>query len=127
MNNGDVAILNCTDGDTRISFDSADEGEVERARAVVEDMLRRGYCISVVVEGKMERAIGFDAAKGEYIVSAPAPAEPHEHGAGERPKREKRRVPAKGTKAYAVGQTAGGGFGFYAHGIRREQLAERRP
>lgn len=112
MQAGELAILNCTDGDTRISFNSNDPDEVERARAVVEDMLRRGYCISVVVGDKMERAVDFDPSKDEYIVEKSTPKQ-HAKPESETPskKRSIHRRSAKEHGAVSVGMTAGGGIG----------------
>jgi hypothetical protein len=139
MTGGEVAILNCTDGDTRISFDSANPEEVERAKAVVEDMLKRGYCIAVVVGDKMERVTGFDPEKSEYIVEKrvsalpPLPASepiqdfppsgaPEAPPPGRKAKGSKGRVPAKDAKAVAVGRTAGGGLGGHFFPVRLTDL-----
>lgn len=128
MNAGTLAILNCSTGDTRISFDSADEGEIERAKTIVEDMLRRGYMISVDVGGKMQRATGFDPKAGEYIVenAGPRPVDPP----AERPKKrgsyKKTRVPASSARAIAVGQTAGGGIGRPHFPARLDELTREK-
>lgn len=131
---GVVAILNCSTGDTRISFNSNDPAEVERAKAVVEDMLKRGYCLAVVVGDKMERAVGFDPAKSEYIVEssvAPLPSLPPEglpEPDGAKSKRGRRgshltRRSAKEHGVVAVGQTAGGGLGCRHFPLRKDAIA----
>lgn len=132
---GVVAILNCSTGDTRISFNSNDPAEVERAKAVVEDMLKRGYCLAVVVGDKMERAVGFDSAKSEYIVEsaeAPRPPLPPEgvpEPADAKPKRGRRgshltRRSAKEHGVIAVGQTAGGGLACRHFPLRRSEVVQ---
>lgn len=140
MSPGTCAILNCTDGDTRISFNSDDPGEVERAKMIVEDMLRRGFCIAVTVGEKMERAIGFDAKAGEYIVTDSGPkANPTTmedplgeckdivlHEAKGRKGNGHQRIPAKSARATAVGRTAGGALGFFHFGVTREMIAAAR-
>jgi len=110
---GSLAILNCTTGDTRVTFDSNKPAEVERAKAIVEDMLKRGYIISVVVGDKMERAVGFDAEKGDYLVKDSTPADPDADPKPPVKKATKKvvRRNAKSHAAVAVGPTAGGGLG----------------
>ncbi|HYE70631.1 MAG TPA: hypothetical protein VD932_03815 [Aquabacterium sp.] len=73
MSTGQLGILNVGAGDTKISFDPSKPAEVERACAVVMDMIRRGYAIMVQVgerDGKplYMRAESFDPATAEYIV-----------------------------------------------------------
>ncbi len=50
-----LSVLTIGDGDMRLSFDSDDKAEMERAQDVVEDMLKRSYQIFVEVDGKLER------------------------------------------------------------------------
>ncbi len=130
MTCGTLAILNCTTGDTRISFDSNSPEEVERAKAVVEDMLKRGYCIAVIVGGRMERAVGFDPKTNEYIVQdrgEPLKKEgdgvhlndPKMKSRGRRASTT-RKVKASDTSAISVGPTAGGGLCGHAFGLRSE-------
>lgn len=138
MKPGDVAILNCTDGDTRISFDPRKRSEVERAKIIVADMLKRGFLLGVMVDGRMERVLAFDEQHCEYIVTDYQPVEqvgppaegvvPPEDAAqvhAPRPSRGRKRVSAKSARVIAVGPTAGGGPGVYAHGIRRAMLERR--
>lgn len=102
-----IAVLNCGAGDTKFTFDSNSPEEVDRARDIVTDMLRRGYCVAINVGGKMERVTGFDPKANEYEIKT------SESAAGEaKPKRGRgrSRVPASGTSGVAVGRTAGGGL-----------------
>ena len=138
MKPGDVAILNCTDGDTRISFDPRKRSEVERAKIIVADMLKRGFLLGVMVDGRMERVLAFDEAHCEYIVTdyqppqesgPPAegvlPPEDIARAQAPRPSRGRKRVSATSARVIAVGPTAGGGPGVYAHGVRRSMLERR--
>jgi len=115
VNNGEVAILNCAEGDTRLTFDSNDESEVRRAREIVTDMLRRGYTISLLVDGepkKMEKVTGFDPEADEYVISSPRGGS----------KKAASRVSAKGRRAIAVAPTAGGGLACHSLPITRDML-----
>lgn len=102
-------VLNCTDGDTKLTFDTSSPIEVDKARRVITDMLRRGYSIFVEVEGTTKRVMEFDAARGEYLVSwgPEDPAEAPADSAIPTP-RGRRRVKAAGSSATSVALTAGG-------------------
>lgn len=119
---GDLAILNVAAGDTKLSFDPSNPGEVERASAIVKDMLRRGFAILIEVgrddNGPLyRRALDFDPATAEYIIAGspetmetanvkePASAPTRGRKAKSPPRQ---RVPAAATSAVAVGRTAGG-------------------
>jgi len=129
---GEVAILNCTTGDTKISFDPAAPAEVARARSIVQDMLRRGYCLAVMVEGRMERVVEFDPKTCEYIVQSTAPTEEPTTALARRPGGRKKGTPnrkrysASGHSVVAVGQTAGGGLGCRTFDPAVEQLRDCR-
>lgn len=112
---GELSVLNCTAGDIKVSFNSSDPQEVERARRIVEDMLRRGYILFVEVKGKLRKATGFDPKTDEYILAdgplygAPPMDEPTPEVSHE-PKRRGRppRASAKSTRATGVPPTSGG-------------------
>lgn len=114
-----IAVLNCGAGDTKFTFDSNAPDEVDRARDIVTDMLRRGYCISINVGGKMERVTAFDPKTDEYEIKTTEPAADEGKPKG-KPGRKK--VPAKGTSGVAVGRTAGGGLCGRAFPVRRGDL-----
>lgn len=120
MSNGEVSVLNVRAGDLRFSFSSDDPIEVERARRVVEDMLRRGYALFIAVDGQLRKVQRFDPSTDTYIIAngplyagdreaaeaptAETPAEP-------KPRRGRpptRSVPARSTRATGVAPTAGG-------------------
>jgi hypothetical protein len=66
---GTLKILSVGQGDIKITFDRNDIQEQIRAKRMVEEMLRRGYCLLVEQAGKMSRAVGFDPDTYEYIVA----------------------------------------------------------
>jgi len=108
-----IDVLSIGHGDIHIRFDEKDVLEVERAKRIIEDMIRRGYSLFVHGKGKaLVRVQKFDAKKGFYIIAAGAlEAEP-----AQSPElRPRRGRPAKTesvhmgrVKATIVGRSAGG-------------------
>ena len=114
---GSLSVLNCGAGDLKFRFDANDPDEVEKAKKVIEDMLKRGYTILVEVDGEWRRATGFDPAKNCYLVTEPPPeqpvaVDPAQTAPPPPPKKrgrpKKREVPAATVRATAVAPTAGG-------------------
>ena len=111
---GTVAILNVGAGDTKLSFDREKPEEVKRARAVVLDMLKRGFAILVEVDTKdgkpiYQRAVEFDPKTDEYIIiGVPEDAEMQKAPAPRPGRKAKRRIKAGSTDAIAVARSAGG-------------------
>ncbi len=66
---GQLEILNVGEGDVKITFDTNDCADAIRAKRIITDMLRRGYALLVEVDGKFQRALEFDDARGEYIIA----------------------------------------------------------
>lgn len=95
---GYLDVLSIGRGHLRVTFDGEDEGEVERAKGIIEDMLKRGYTILVEEGTELRKVEAFDAATCEYVVR-----EPERRGKG-----RKRRVPMRKVKATGIGRTAGG-------------------
>ena len=110
---GQLEVLSVGHGHIRIKFDKDDAVEIERARRIIADMLRRGYVLLVEHDGKMQRVRRFDIKTDEYIVAdgplyaAEVASEPTEQPRRGRKSREKR-VPLKKGKATGVAPTAGG-------------------
>ncbi len=113
----ELAILNVSQGDTKLSFDPKKPEEVKRASAVVTDMLKRGFAIMVEVGSNdrgplYQRIKEFDPETAEYIiVGAPEEAKDHVKPAAaprRRASRKESRLPAAKHKAVAVAPTAGG-------------------
>ena len=97
MHNRDAAlpgidILNTGYGDFELRFDPDSPADVEKAKQTITDMLKQGYAIFVMHDGKTKRVRKFDADKNVYIIGS-TPAE---------------EVPIAETKATAVGRSAGG-------------------
>ncbi len=119
---GSLSVLNVGAGDLEFRFDRGSKAEVERAKKVVTDMLKRGYVIFAEVNGTLHKVVAFDATAGRYIIAdgapdpepaaEPGPAPPAEATAPRRrgrPKGSKNKsVPMESVKATAIGPTAGG-------------------
>lgn len=116
--NGSLSVLNCGAGDLKITFDKDDPRDVERARRVIGDMLKRGYSLFVQEDGKWVKAVSFDPATDSYQIVADAgdPAHvdhepddasspPAKRGRGRPPLKA---LPMKKTRAMAVAPTGGG-------------------
>lgn len=116
MEAGFLDVLNVGAGHLTFRFDRK-KGEEEKAKAkkVINDMLRRGYMIFVLVDGEQKRVRAFDDAHEEYILEEPDDGPPEEvvpdaampaRKRG-RPKGSKR-VAMTAAKATGIGPTAGG-------------------
>lgn len=132
---GELSVLNVGEGDIRVNFNSADPLEVERARRIIADMLRRGYVLFVDEgDGQLKRAVDFDPATDTYIVAdladsqaAPPPPTPTKESQSnnvtedktppgkettgkKKPRKKTTRKPVKASDSTAVGvaPTAGG-------------------
>lgn len=117
--NGMLDVLNVGTGHLTFRFDKGHEDEVEKAKKVIADMLKRGYMIFVKVDGEQKRVRAFDPLHEEYIVEEPevipepeqiaAPAVPQRRGRGRPPgSKNAARVPMRRTVATGIGPTAGG-------------------
>jgi hypothetical protein len=120
-----LAILNVGEGDTKVTFEKDKPEELERAKSVVNDMLKRGYAILVHAGEKdgvpiYYRATAFDENTLEYIVAGVPEVPPNQVGDDEevepapKPKgrykggsRKAARLPAT-NRAVGVARTAGG-------------------
>lgn len=109
---GTLHVLNVMAGDVTLRLNAHDPADRAKSRAMIEDMLKRGYAICVRnADGSYSRAKGFDPATDEYIVAdvpgtePDAPAAPKKRG---RPKGSGRRVKASEAAAVSVGRSAGG-------------------
>lgn len=124
MSTGELAILNVSEGDTKLTFDPKNKAETKRASAAVRDMIRRGFAVLIEVghdeKGPLyRRAHDFDPETAEYIIAG-APEETEEEPASvqkppspppRRPRRGKEarvRIPAAAAIGIAVAPTAGG-------------------
>lgn len=105
-----LEILNVGAGDFKLTFDKNDPADIERAKRIIPDMLKRGYALFCEIDGKHERVTGFDQARECYIVRLPWEAEwDGELAEPPKDKKEKKaRVPMRKTKVMAIGRSAGG-------------------
>lgn len=133
---GVLAVLSIGKGDLKLSFDENDEEDTAKARAVIEEMLRKGYSIFVETDVGPARVQRFSPDRAAYIITELAPgnelpsgppepkalppgpivaeqagggpAEPAKKPRGRPRKTQSKEVPLAGSKATAVGRTAGG-------------------
>ncbi len=120
---GELSVLNCTAGDIVVSFDKGSAAEVERAKRIIQDMLKRGYALFVHDDdGKLQKVKRFDPETCEYvIVDGPLYAgdqsavdvdqsenenEPKRRPG--RPKKAETRRPLTSTRATGIAPTSGG-------------------
>lgn len=113
---GVLEVLSIGKGDLKLTVDSSNPQEREKARRLIEEMLAKGYGIYVETDRGPVRVKRFNPKRMTYIiVDEPDPAaEPSiAKQAPKRPakkaaKRATREVPVAGSRATAVGRTAGG-------------------
>lgn len=110
-----IDVLNCGAGHLKFRFDKSKSDEVEKAKKVLTDMLKRGYMLFAIVDGEHKRIRSFDPNTEEYILEEPDVPEAEEKVADlaisskRRPGRPKgKRVAMQSTRATAIGPTAGG-------------------
>jgi hypothetical protein len=112
--NGVLDVLNVGHGHLTFRFDKEDPAEVEKAKKVITDMLRRGYMLFVKVDGEQTRVREFDPATEEYILEEPdVLAEAATPAAEVEPRRRRgpkpgRRAAMRTSEATGIGPTAGG-------------------
>lgn len=130
--NGQLDVLNCGYGHLQIKFDKGNEDDADKARRVIKDMLKRGYCLFVEIDGEFHKVKAFDPERDEYILKDPADIEvPNEQAnpAAEgttpattaeaptdaqpirrvgRPRGPSKRLSMRTHRATAIGPTAGG-------------------
>lgn len=97
-----LSVLNCLMGDLKVSFDEAKPEEVANARAMITDLLRKGFLIFIETPEGTVRATGFDEKTNEYLVKSPEPKMKGRLG------RLVKRIKAAGAKTTAVARTGGG-------------------
>lgn len=111
---GMLEVLSVGKGDLRITI-GGDEDDTEKARALVEEMLRKGYALFVDTDDGLTRVKQFNPKRMSYVITEIVPdvalVAPDET-VGARPARQRRtrdrHVPVSGSRAVAVGRTAGG-------------------
>ncbi len=124
---GMLEVLSVGKGDIKLTVGGSDPEEVDKARRVIEEMLRKGYAIYVETDTGVRRVKKFNKYRLTYIIAEvaepePAPPEPEPESGKPKPATRKapvskstkastvveREVPLAGSRAKAVGRTAGG-------------------
>ena len=110
---GMLEILSIGRGDIKLSVDPGNKGDVAKAKKMIADMMKAGYGIFVEVEEdgetKLARVKRFDPAHMTYVISELAEPDPEPTKAPRTPRRTRERhVPVAGSRAKAIGRTAGG-------------------
>lgn len=107
-------ILNVGAGHMELRFDK-DPMELERAKRIITDMLKRGYVL--FVEGKdqkLQRVQAFDPEKMVYLIAdlgeetVPVPEVGSAPPATKRKGRPRKEVPIASVRATALGRSSGG-------------------
>lgn len=113
---GMLEVLSVGKGDLKLQIGGDNPEDTEKARALIEEMLRKGYGIFVETDEGLARVREFNAKRMTYIISEVVVDESEtseEAAASTPPKRRSRRVadrhvPVAGSRATAFGRTAGG-------------------
>lgn len=118
---GTLDVLSTGHGHMKVTITPGDDAERDKAKRMIEDMLKRGFSIFVELDnGETRRVKKFDPDKFVYYVDPPeeipepevataAPAAgPKPSKAKKAAKRPYRAVPAGSARATAVGRSAGG-------------------
>lgn len=109
---GMLEVLSVGKGDIKLTVGGSDPGEIDKARKVIEEMLRKGYGIFVETDKGLTRVKRFNPKRMTYVIAEvveePAPVDLE----SERQVRARRvvdkHVPVAGSRAKAIGRTAGG-------------------
>jgi hypothetical protein len=119
---GMLEVLSIGKGDLKISIGCDNEEDIEKGRRLIEEMLTKGYSIFVETDEGPVRVARFNPNRMTYIIKeiveepaeeqASAAPDQSTEAAQKKPRRARRtvekEVPVRGSKATAVGKTAGG-------------------
>lgn len=106
---GSISCLNVTAGDITIKFDKEDVEETKKAKQMIADMLKRGYCIFVEDHNKetgekvLRKVKRFCPTKEVYIVKELT----KDKATGKMTKKEKN-LPMRKHKATGIAPRSGG-------------------
>lgn len=108
---GFLDVLSIGKGDLRLDV-GGNDADRERAKEIIGEMLEKGYAIFVETDDGPVRVMGFIASEMSYLIVDDDQAEPDPPTPDATPAKAKRaakkKVPVEGSKATAVGRTAGG-------------------
>lgn len=102
---GMLEVLSVGKGDIKLTIDGSNPDEVNDARKVIEEMLRKGYGIFVETDKGLTRVKKFNPKRMTYVISEVV-ENAEEQPAGKRTR--DRDIPVAGSRAKAIGRTAGG-------------------
>lgn len=109
---GELSILNVGRGDVEVKFSKKDQGDIARAKLMIEDMMKRGYALLVKQGDKYSTVQKFDPKKEVYIVVNVATESQGEDlpikGKGKKGRLKTEEIPMAKAKAVGIGRTAGG-------------------
>lgn len=106
---GVLEVLSIGKGDLKLTIGGDNPEDTEKARKLIEEMLKKGYAIFVETDKGPTRVKKFNARRMTYIISE-VPDEPALEPAKAKPARKVKEthVPVAGSRATAVGRTSGG-------------------
>lgn len=108
---GVLDVLSVGKGDLRLTVGGDDPAEITKAKRIIEGMLAAGYGIFVETDKGLTRVRRYNPKRSTYVISGePDETVPVKSPAkrGRPRKTTEREVPVAGSKAVAVGRTAGG-------------------
>lgn len=106
---GILEVLSIGKGDLRLEVGGSNPEDIAKARALIEEMLRKGYSIFVETDNGPRRVKKFNPKRMTYLIEPPAEAaELDVPTPAKRRQRPHDEVPVRGSRATAVGRTAGG-------------------
>lgn len=109
---GILDVLSIGKGDLRLDV-GGNEADRERAKDLIGEMLEKGYAIFVETDDGPVRVMGFIASEMSYLIvdadqEAPEPPPTPTAKPAKAKKATRKKVPVEGSRATAVGRTAGG-------------------
>ena len=106
---GMLEVLSIGKGDIKLSIDGNNPEDVRNARQLIEEMMHKGYGVFVETDRGLSRVKKFNPARLTYTISEfPDPEIESAKPPAKRRTKVTREVPMAGTKAKAIGRTAGG-------------------
>jgi hypothetical protein len=124
VSQGCLEVLSIGKGDLKLQVGGDNPEDIEKARAVIEEMLRKGYGLFVETDEGLTRVQRFNPNRMTYVIvevveeppalaaGAPTPpALPPGPKTAAKPRGRRTRtkeVPLAGSKATVIGRTAGG-------------------
>jgi hypothetical protein len=108
---GMLEVLSIGKGDLKLTIGGDNPEDTEKARKLIQEMLEKGYAIFVETDKGPTRVKRFNPHRMTYIISEvpDEPAlEPAKTSKAPKKKAKETHVPVAGSRATAVGRTAGG-------------------